>query len=434
MTDLRAREAIRTALAAPRVWVPPIVLMALLVTLMTLVYLGSIIDPTGHLKGLPVLIVNQDQGSVGQQLTAGLTSAKPVTDRLDIEVAGPQEARRRMDEGKAYVTVVIPPGFSRSLRAIGGGEDTAPLRATLQLLTNPRAGTVGVTLANGVLMPALAEASQRLSRQLQATGRATSFAERALLADPVVVKQVAYRPPPSRSGLGLSAFYIAILTTFCGFLAGVILHTSLDGVLGYATIEAGPRWTQRQPASISRWHTLLAKWVAAVPLTLAFTGLMLLAATAVLGMDAPHLPQLWLLAWVSAAVIAIGTLTLFAVLGTPGQIAALLIFVYLSLASSGGTVPLEALGGFFQLVAEFEPMRQIIAGTRSILYFDASASAGLTRAFAGAFAGLVFWLVIGATVTRWYDRKGLHRASPALLDYIDTAVRGYRAPGPDNAS
>lgn len=242
-----------------------------------------------------------------------------------------------------------------------------------------------------------------------------------------MVKQVAYRPLPARSGLGLSAFYIAVLITFCGFLAGVIVHNSLDAALGYATIELGPRWRQLQPTSISRWHTLLAKWAVVVPVTLLFTWLMLFVATVVLSMDTPHFMALWSLAWLSALAIGIGTVTLFAALGTPGQIAALLIFVYLALASSGGTVPLEALGGVFHLLAEFEPMRQIVAGTRSILYFDASGAAGLTRGFVRASAGLLFWVTVGAAVTRWYDRKGLHRASPALLDHIDTSVWEFQS-------
>jgi hypothetical protein len=38
---------------------------------------------------------------------------------------------------------------------------------------------------------------------------------------------------------------------------------------------------------------------------------------------------------------------------------ALLVFIYLGLASSGGTVPLQALPGFYRFVASFEPLRQI---------------------------------------------------------------------------
>jgi hypothetical protein len=108
------------------------------------------------------------------------------------------------------------------------------------------------------------------------------------LADPVTVAVVPHRPLPSHTALGLSAFYISLLTIFCGFLGAVVLHTSVDAVLGYAPTEIGPMWRQRAPVSISRWQTLLAKWAIVVPLTLVLTAVMLGTAVGILGMDAPH--------------------------------------------------------------------------------------------------------------------------------------------------
>jgi hypothetical protein len=111
---------------------------------------------------------------------------------------------------------------------------------------------------------------------------------------------------------------------------------------------------------------------------------------------------------------------LFAILGTQGQLLALLLFVYLGLASAGGTVPIQALPGALKLVSQIEPLRQILAGTRSILYFNASGDAGLTRGVVAATGGLIFWLALGALVVRWYDRKGLHRLQPDLLAYVSS--------------
>jgi ABC-type multidrug transport system permease subunit len=118
---------------------------------------------------------------------------------------------------------------------------------------------------------------------------------------------------------------------------------------------------------------------------------------------------------------------LFAVLGTRGQLLALLIFVYLGLASAGGTVPRQALPGWLELVSEIEPLRQILAGTRSILYFNAAGNAGLTRGLIAATAGLILWLAVGATVVKWYARKGLHRLRPDLLAYVQQSIGAYRA-------
>lgn len=156
-------SSVARALKTPAVWVGPIALMAVLIALMTLAYLGSIVDPAGHLNGLPVTVVNQDQGSVGRQLATSLTAAPTVTQRLHVTLTDLGDAKRRMDDGKAYVTVVVPPGFTRSLGALTGAgtAEEPPSRTTVQLLTNPRAGTMGVNLANGVLTPALAAAAAR---------------------------------------------------------------------------------------------------------------------------------------------------------------------------------------------------------------------------------------------------------------------------------
>jgi uncharacterized phage infection (PIP) family protein YhgE len=124
----------------------------------------------------------------------------------------------------------------------------------------------------------------------------------------------------------------------------------------------------------------------------------------------------------AAMMIAAGTLALFAAFGAVGQALALILFVYLSLASSGGTVPSEALPGFFRVVGQVEPLRQLLGGTRAILYFDARGDAGLTRAFIVIAAELVFWLAVGLIVTSWYDRKRLYRLAPVLLAYVEQAV------------
>src|SRR5208282_4591838 len=139
--------------------------------------------------------------------------------------------------------------------------------------------------------PGLGAASGQVGRQLAAfvpAARASSPLTRDFLADPVTVTTAGYRPLPSHSALGLSAFYIALLILTCGFLGGIIINSSVDAALGYATTEIGPRWRQRQPLPINRWQTLIIKWVMAVVLTGLMTGLILLVAAGILRMDAPH--------------------------------------------------------------------------------------------------------------------------------------------------
>jgi ABC-type multidrug transport system permease subunit len=301
-------------------------------------------------------------------------------------------------------------------------------RSQIEILTSQRAGTLGVTLATAVLRPAIDTASQQLGRRLAALAgtRAATGAARALLADPIAVVTNQYRPLPANSALGASAFYLALLILMCGFLAGTIVHVSVDAALGYATTEFGPRWRQAQPLPISRLRTLLVKWTIGWAVTAATSGLMLAVAVGAMGTDAPHPVLLWLYSWLCSASVAAGTIVLFAVLGTPGQMVAILVFIYAGLASAGGIVPLEALPAFLRWLSQVEPLRQILAGTRAILYFDAAGAAGLTRGVYSAGAGLLFWLVVGLLVVRWYDRRRLYRMHPELLAYVGSAVRAYR--------
>ncbi len=340
---VRVRQLLKTR----AVWISPLIVGSIVVALLTAFYIGSVVNPAGHLHGLPVAIVNQDRGATtgtqrvdfGQQVQAGLSRSPSVADPLGLADTTLRAAEQVMDRDGSYAAVVIPAGFSASLLELAGEKASGPgyRRPEITILTNQRAGTEGVGLATGVLQPALESASRQIGRKLTASMPAGSASPvtRAFLAAPVTVTTTVYRPLPSHTALGLSAFYIALLTLMCGFLGGAIVNSSVDAYLGYAITEVGPRWSQRQPVPISRWQTLIIKWVIAAGLAGLTTGLMLLVAAGLLRMDAPHAGLLWLLTWLAATSVTEGTIVLFAVLGASfGQLLAMLLFVYAGLASA----------------------------------------------------------------------------------------------------
>jgi YhgE/Pip-like protein len=419
------------------IWVAALVVGSLVVAAMTALYIASATDPLAHLSGLPVAVVNQDRGAavgaqrvgIGQQIETGLLAAPAVTDRLRLEQLTLSQAEQAMDRDGLYATLVIPPGFTANLlTATGLRPGVAASPPQVEIFINQRAGSVGTSLATGILQPALAVASRQIGRHLASLVPAASQAPatRLLLANPVAVTTVQYRPLPNNAGLGLTAFYIALLTLMCGFIGGAIVNSVVDSALGYATTDLGPRWRQRQPVPISRWQTLLVKWGVISVVTAVLPAVMLLVAWGV-GMDMPYPWLLWVFSWLCALSVGIGTIALFATAGNYGQLIGLLIFVYAGLASAGGTVPVESLPGFLRALSYVEPLRQVLAGTRSILYFNAQGVAGLTRGAVAAAAGLAFWLVVGGFVVRWYDRKGFYRLRPEVLAHVDKAVMDYRA-------
>ena len=419
-------------LRLPGVWIGPLVITALLIALIAVIYIGSVVNPAGHLRGLPVMVVNRDTGAtvhgrrvdLGEQIVAALQQS-PAASKLALTTTSLAASKARMDAAKAYGTLVIPATLTQTtLQAAGVTAQSGqrPPRPALMFLENGRLGSLGVGLASGVLTPATAQISSAVAKKLHSNAG----------ADLITLTPVAYRPLPGHSAVGLSAFYIALLAIMAGFLGATLTNSSVDGVLGYATTEIGPRWRQRRPIAINRKQTLLVKLAVAGVAAPILTGILLLVSAAALGMHAPHVGYLWLLLILAAMMIAAGTLALYAAFGSVGQALALILFVYLSLASSGGTVPSEALPGFFRVAGEVEPLRQLLGGTRSILYFSARGDAGLTRAFIVIAAELLFWLAVGLAVTTWYDRKGLYRLAPDLLAYVEEAVDRRPRPLPED--
>ena len=72
-------------LKARAIWIFPLIVGSIAVVLITAFYVGSVVNPVGHLHGLPVALVNQDHGGTagtrrvdfGQQVQACGRGALP---------------------------------------------------------------------------------------------------------------------------------------------------------------------------------------------------------------------------------------------------------------------------------------------------------------------------------------------------------------------
>jgi YhgE/Pip-like protein len=426
----------RALLRVKKVWIMPMVLSGVLIALISLIYVGSVVNPTGHLHGLPVLIVNEDKPvaiggqsvDLGAKVAAGLTGSDKVTDRLALTTLSLTAAKDRMDSGRAYATIVIPADFSASTASLYG-LSTASSGAgvpTITILTNQRAGSLGTSLATGVADPALSSISHSISSQFAGQAPAGSspvnVATTQLRADPITVVTQTYRPLPDHSALGLSAFYIALLTLMCGFLGGTLVNSAIDSATGFAPTELGPRFRLRRPLPMTRWDTLRTKWIVVVVVAPLLVGLVLLVGVGALRVYAPNVLYLWLFSSFAAIVVGMGTLVFFAAFGSLGQLLAMLVFLYLSLASSGGTIPIEALPRPFRWAADVEPLRQILGGDRSIMYFNLRADSGLARGLILTGVGLVIWAVAGFLITHFYDKRGMARISPEALAFVNRSL------------
>jgi uncharacterized phage infection (PIP) family protein YhgE len=408
-------EAIRTV----RFWGAPLVITLALMSALCALYLGGILNPTTNLRHFPIAVVNEDAGPGGAQIVDRLVNGLD-KNKFDVRVMPLREARHQLDTGKVYGSVLIPPSFSSKLRdlatsAVMPGRADRPV---ITISTNPRAGTLGASIAGQTLNTAMGIANgvagERLLSEVaaQTGGAPVVGAAEAGLSTPIDIKSTVYNPLPNGTGNGLSAFYYALLLLLAGFTGSIVVSTLVDALLGYVPAEFGPVYRFAEQVRISRFQTLLVKWLMMVLLAL-LTSAAYLAIADGLGMPIDLGWELWAFGVFAIAAVGITSTSLLSVLGTAGLLVSLLVFVILGLPSAGATVPLEATPPFFRWLAEFEPMHQVFLGARSLLYFKGQADTGLSEALTMTALGLIIGLLLGGIVTHLYDRKGFHRIQGA---------------------
>jgi uncharacterized phage infection (PIP) family protein YhgE len=404
-------KAIRTV----RFWLAPLLITLALMSALCALYLGGILNPTTNLRHFPIAVVDEDAGPAGAQIADGLVAGLD-KQKFTVRVLSKNEAVRQLDRAQVYGEVRIPPTFSSSLREYGTSAlmPTHATRPVITISTNPRAGTLGASIANQTLTMAMGvvegQVGQRLTAEVtaQAGGTPLTGASAVGLATPIDIKSAVYRPLPNGTGNGLSAFYYALLLLLAGFTGSIVVNTLVDALLGYVPAEFGPVYRFAEQVKISRFQTLLVKWGIMVLLAL-LTSAAYLAIAHGLGMPIELGWQLWAYGAFAIAAVGITSTSLLSALGTIGLLVGLLIFVFLGLPSAGATVPLEAVPPFFRWLAEFEPMHQVFLGTRSLLYLAGNTEAGLAQALWMTAIGLSIGLLLGGVVTHLYDRKGFHR-------------------------
>ncbi|MFF4659771.1 YhgE/Pip domain-containing protein [Streptomyces sp. NPDC001381] len=406
-----------TLLARPRLWLVPAVLTGILALLLSLLYMGGIVSPDDDLRDLPIALVDGDTSEppAGQRQNLGTQAAAAIAadtagGRAQWRRLSRAQAQDQLDSGKVYGALVIPAGFTDSVTALTTTRATT--RPTITTLTNPGKGSLGSSLANRITTDAAHQVSLTLGKRLTAAAPGADSTTRLLLADPVAVVTRVGHPVGAHSGLGLSAFYYTLLLVLAGFMGGNVISNGVDTALGYADNEIGPWHTRRPTVPIDRTQTLLLKMVMTAGITLLSASLVMVSCVGVLGMDATHLPLLWIYSYCASLAVGLGVQAINAAFGGIGQLVSMFVFIVLGLPSSGATVPLQAVPGFYRFLSHFEPMRQLSDGVRAILYFDARGDAGLTRSWIMIAIGAVLAPLFGFAMTRYYDRKGHRRLTP----------------------
>lgn len=402
-------------LGAIRLWGATGAIAGLLALLFAVLYIAPNADPVDHLRRLPVGVVNADRGltaegarvDLGDAAVRAIERSSAGESSVDWRAMSLREARDQLGSGRLYGALVIPSDFTASLNALSDGlSEDRPARPTLTVLTNASAGGMGSTFARTATTTAAQDVSKalgkQLARQAAMAGPLTST-EQLVLSDPLSISIEDGHPLNPNSGLGLTAFYYALVLVVSGMLAANVVSGQVDHAFGITNNELGPIRRRRTLVGATRVERLGASNVLMLGLSLPMATLAL-AGSVVAGMDAPHWFLLWLFSVAVIAATGIGAQSLLAAFGTPGMLVVAIVFVAMSVPTAGASVPLEALPGFFRALSEFVPLRQVTGAVRSILYYGAQGDAGLNRGWLMVGLGLGGAGAFGFGITWLYDR------------------------------
>lgn len=128
-------------------------------------FLGSIWDPYGQTKNLPVAFVNEDKGASlnGKSLNIGESVEKKLKDNHDLgwEFVSKQQADEGVNSGHFYAVVTIPSDFSQKAASITESE---PQQAVINFTTTPAKNYIGSLVSNQAATKVKSSVSEQITQ------------------------------------------------------------------------------------------------------------------------------------------------------------------------------------------------------------------------------------------------------------------------------
>jgi hypothetical protein len=247
----------------------------------------------------------------------------------------------------------------------------APEPAEIEVVTNPSAGQSVSTLAQNINTGIVAAVSGATSEQLTSAageqGAQLTPDVAAAIGDPVRAEITDAQPVGPDSGNGQSPFFLAFLVNISGLVGGASIF--------FLVRAASERLEERglRPSHAGLWTLRL---LLAFAFALLVAGAELWVAFGLLGVEhEASTTQVYsflaLALWAAVSV----TMLLAVAFGPAGIGISAVLNVILGLVSSGGTTPVVTLPPFYQDYANWLPLRYVIDGLSSLLFYDGSLDA-----------------------------------------------------------
>ena len=235
-----------------------------------------------------------------------------------------------------------------------------------------------------------------------------------MIGDPVRADVTEAQPVGPDSGNGQSPFSLAFLVNLSGLVGGAAIFFLVGGA------------AERLEAQSLR-TSCTGLWTVRLLLGLAYAlliaGAELWVAFGLLGVEhEASTAQVYLFLALATTAAASVTMLLAVAFGPAGIGISAVLNVILGLVSSGGLEPLEALPPFYQAYADWLPLRYVIDGLRSLLFYDGSLDAACLE---GGWRDSLWFLGGRSEGARLEDAVwmvGAYLVSAATLGYLISLV------------
>ena len=128
-------------------------------------FLGSIWDPYGQVKNLPVAFVNEDKGAQlnGQTVNIGQSVEQKLKNNHDLgwEFVNKQQADDGVNSGHFYAVVTVPTDFSAKAASITA---TQPQQAVIRYTTTPAKNYIGSLVSNQAAEKVKASVAEQITQ------------------------------------------------------------------------------------------------------------------------------------------------------------------------------------------------------------------------------------------------------------------------------
>lgn len=417
---------IRTIVRQPLGW-GAILAAALVAALIAFSYLGGFLDPTGNMRDVPLAVVNEDAGvtvngqplNLGAQVVQSLTAPNP---RLGDDVAwrvlsSREAAMDRLDSNRDYATIIVPADYTARVLALSNPSGAPTTSATIEILTNPAAGSYAGPEAEAIATRAIASISSATSEQilttLAASGLAIDPTSVPVLATPVQPAVTVAEPVGAQSGRGLAPFYLAVVVTLAGVIGANIVHISVDVLTGKTSLDILGRELSGPTLPLTRLGAWSIKLALTIVMAVLAGTLVTLTTVGILGMDATNPYGLAAFTILGITAVALVTLVFLTAFGIVGSLLVILVTTIFGVPSAGGVYPREMMPAFFRFLGEWLPLRYMTDANRALMFFDGQMSAGLATALWVISGYVLGAFLVSGLIAMAIDRRQ-HPASPRL--------------------